>query len=42
MRYLIGSIICSTLLFAQSETLVIDAQDFQADDKKVFLYLQEM
>jgi lipopolysaccharide export system protein LptA len=34
MRYLIGSIICSTLLFAQSETLVIDAQDFQADDKK--------
>ena len=34
MRYLIGSIICSTLLLAQSETLVIDAQDFQADDKK--------
>nr|WP_202879979.1 lipopolysaccharide transport periplasmic protein LptA [Aliarcobacter butzleri] len=25
---------CSTLLFAQSETLIIDAQDFQADDKK--------
>nr|WP_269090615.1 lipopolysaccharide transport periplasmic protein LptA [Aliarcobacter butzleri] len=25
---------CSALLFAQSETLIIDAQDFQADDKK--------
>ncbi|MCT7586570.1 lipopolysaccharide transport periplasmic protein LptA [Aliarcobacter butzleri] len=33
-RYLIGTLFCSTLLFAQSETLIIDAQDFQADDKK--------
>ncbi|RXI33484.1 lipopolysaccharide transport periplasmic protein LptA [Arcobacter defluvii] len=34
MRYLIYSLICSTILFAQTETLVIDAQNFQADDKK--------
>lgn len=34
MKYLIGTLICSTLLLAQSETLIIDAQDFQADDKK--------
>ena len=34
MRYLIGTLICSTFLFAQSETLVIDAQNFEADDKK--------
>ena len=34
MKYLIGTLLCSTILFAQSETLVIDAQDFQADDKK--------
>lgn len=34
MRYLISSILCSVVLFAQSETLVIDAQNFQADDKK--------
>ena len=34
MKYLIGTLLCSTLLFAQSETLIIDAQDFQADDKK--------
>jgi lipopolysaccharide export system protein LptA len=34
MKYLIGTLLCSTLLFAQSETLVIDAQNFQADDKK--------
>jgi lipopolysaccharide export system protein LptA len=34
MKYLIGSLLCSTLLLAQSETLMIDAQDFQADDKK--------
>ncbi|MDY0052489.1 MAG: lipopolysaccharide transport periplasmic protein LptA [Aliarcobacter sp.] len=33
MKYLVGTLICSTLLFAQSETLIIDAQDFQADDK---------
>lgn len=34
MKYLIGTLICSTFLFAQSETLVIDAQNFQSDDKK--------
>ena len=34
MKYLVGSLICSTLLFAQSETLIIDAQNFEADDKK--------
>ena len=34
MKYLIGTLLCSAILFAQSETLVIDAQDFQADDKK--------
>lgn len=34
MKYLIGAILCATILLAQSETLVIDAQDFQADDKK--------
>lgn len=34
MKYLIGTLICSTFLFAQSETLIIDAQNFQADDKK--------
>ena len=33
MKYLIGTLLCSTILFAQSETLVIDAQNFQADDK---------
>ena len=33
-KYLIGTLFCSTFLFAQSETLIIDAQDFQADDKK--------
>jgi lipopolysaccharide export system protein LptA len=33
-KYLIGTLFCSTLLFAQSETLIIDAQNFQADDKK--------
>lgn len=33
-KYLIGTLFCSTLLFAQSETLIIDAQDFRADDKK--------
>ena len=26
--------LCSTILFAQTETLVIDAQNFEADDKK--------
>ena len=34
MRYLICSLLCSTILFAQSETLTIDAQNFEADDKK--------
>jgi len=34
MKYLIGTILCSSILFAQTETLIIDAQDFQADDKK--------
>ena len=34
MKYLIGTLLCSTLLLAQSETLVIDAQNFEADDKK--------
>ncbi len=34
MKYLIGTLLCSTILLAQSETLVIDALDFQADDKK--------
>mgnify|MGYP007091123327 CR=1 FL=1 len=29
MRYLIGSILCSIYLFAQSETLTIDAQNFE-------------
>ncbi|MDZ7818318.1 MAG: lipopolysaccharide transport periplasmic protein LptA [Aliarcobacter sp.] len=34
MKYLIGTLLCSTILFAQTETLVIDAQNFEADDKK--------
>jgi lipopolysaccharide export system protein LptA len=34
MKYLIGTLLCSTLLFAQTETLIIDSQNFQADDKK--------
>ena len=34
MRYFIGTLICSTILFAQTETLTIDAQNFEADDKK--------
>ena len=34
MKYLIGTLLCSTLLLAQTETLIIDSQDFQADDKK--------
>ena len=34
MRYLICSLLCSIYLFAQSETLTIDAQNFEADDKK--------
>ena len=33
MKYLIGALLCSTLLFAQTETLIIDAQNFQADEK---------
>ena len=34
MKYLIGTLICSVLLFAQTETLMIDAQNFEGDDKK--------
>ena len=34
MKYLIGTLLCSTLLLAQTETLIIDSQDFQADDQK--------
>ena len=34
MKYLIGTLLCSTILIAQTETLVIDAQNFEADDKK--------
>lgn len=34
MKYLLGTLLCSTILFAQNETLVIDALNFEADDKK--------
>lgn len=34
MKYLIGTLICSIFLYAQTETLIIDAQNFEADDKK--------
>ena len=34
MKYFIGTLICSTILFAQTETLTIDAQNFEADDEK--------
>ena len=34
MKYLIGTLLCSTILFAQTETFVIGAQNFEADDKK--------
>ena len=34
MKYLIGTLLCSTLLLAQTETLMIDAQNFEGDDKK--------
>ena len=34
MKYLMGILLCSTFLFAQIETLTIDAQNFEADDKK--------
>lgn len=34
MRYLVGTFLCSAFLFAQTETLVIDADNFQGDDKK--------
>ncbi|MGB5793210.1 LptA/OstA family protein [Poseidonibacter sp.] len=36
MKYLAGLLICSTLLFAQSDKLIIDAQKFEANDKKGF------
>ena len=36
MKYLAGLLLCSSLLFsAQSEQLVIDAKNFEADDKKL-------
>lgn len=34
IKVLVGLFFCSSLLFAQSETLVIDALDFKADDNK--------
>lgn len=34
MKYLIGTLICSIFLYAQTETLIIDAQNFESDDKK--------
>ena len=34
MKYLIGLFICSAFLFAETETLIIDADNFQGDDKK--------
>jgi len=34
MKYLIGTLICSIFLYAQTETLIIDAQNFEGDDKK--------
>lgn len=33
MKYLIGALLCSSILFAQTQTLIIDAQNFQADEK---------
>ena len=34
MKYLAGLLLCSSLLFSQTEQLVIDAQNFEANDKK--------
>ncbi|MFK2821947.1 lipopolysaccharide transport periplasmic protein LptA [Arcobacter sp. YIC-80] len=34
MKYLAGLLVCSTLLFAQTQKLVIDAQKFEASDSK--------
>src|SRR5574344_281126 len=34
IKVLVGLFFCSSLLFAQSKTLVIDALDFKADDNK--------
>lgn len=35
MKYLAGLLLCSSLLFsAQSEKLIVDAKNFEADDKK--------
>jgi len=34
MKILAGLLVCSTLLFAQSEKLIIDAEKFEASDKK--------
>lgn len=34
MKFLAGLLVCSTLLLAQTQQLIIDAQNFEADDKK--------
>jgi lipopolysaccharide export system protein LptA len=34
MKILAGLLVCSTLLLAQTEQLIIDAQNFEANDKK--------
>jgi len=34
MKFLAGLLVCSTLLLAQTQQLVIDAQNFEANDKK--------
>ncbi len=34
MKILAGLLVCSTLLFSQTQKLIIDAQNFEADDKK--------
>ncbi|MGA1931279.1 lipopolysaccharide transport periplasmic protein LptA [Arcobacter sp. YIC-464] len=34
MKYLAGLLVCSTLLFGQTQKLVIDAQKFEASDSK--------
>lgn len=34
MKFLAGLLVCSTLLLAQTQQLIIDAQNFEANDKK--------
>jgi len=34
MKFLAGLLVCSTFLLAQTQQLIIDAQNFEADDKK--------